>query len=188
MIWLTSDTHFWHKNIIELGKRPYADLDEMHEALIKNWNDRVRPEDTIYVLGDMNFGSFKDFEPIAKRLNGIKVLIRGNHDKLSDGQYRKLGFTVYHELTMKIAGQMCRFSHYPYAPPWYKRLFMGKHKLRYLERRPARIKGEILIHGHSHSPNKVYENSIHVGCEAWSCRPVKINEIESLINKINNNK
>src|SRR5665213_2758323 len=150
MIYFISDLHFGHEAVIKYSKRPFVGLNEMHETLIKNWNSWVKPQDTIYVLGDLALCPFKDFEPIAKRLNGTKILIRGNHDHYSEGQYNRLGFTVYHELKLKIAGQMVRLSHYPYALPWYKRLFAFKSELRYMDRRPPKIEGEWLLHGHSH--------------------------------------
>ena len=54
MIWFTSDLHFNHLNILkyEPKSRPFENVAEMNEALIKNWNDRVKPEDTVFVLGD----------------------------------------------------------------------------------------------------------------------------------------
>lgn len=184
MIWFTSDTHFGHPGILKYTDRPFDTLEEMHEVLIKNWNECVRPEDTIYVLGDLALCSFKEFEPIAKRLNGKKILIQGNHDHYSVGQYAKLGFTVFHELKMKVAGTMVRLSHYPYALPWYKRLFAFKSELRFMDRRPPRIKGEYLMHGHTHTKYQITpDHRVHVGVEAWKLYPVSIREIESLINK-----
>jgi calcineurin-like phosphoesterase family protein len=190
MIWFTSDPHFGHRQILTYSKRPFATLEEMHETLIKNWNECVRPNDTIYVLGDMALCSFKEFEPIAKRLNGIKYLIRGNHDHYSEGQYNKLGFTVLHEVKMKLAGHMVRLSHYPYALPWYKRPFAFKSELRYMERRPPKIEGEWLLHGHSHVKYKKAdkENRIHIGVDAFNFYPVSQREIESLMNKTDRKK
>jgi calcineurin-like phosphoesterase family protein len=153
----------------------------MNQVLIKNWNECVRPNDTIYVVGDMALCSYKEFEPIAKQLNGIKYLIKGNHDHYSIGQYNKLGFTVFEEVKMKLAGKTVRLSHYPYWLPWYKRLFAFKSQLRYPERRPPKIPGEYLIHGHSHAKYKMAGNSIHVGVDANNFYPVSAKEIESWI-------
>jgi calcineurin-like phosphoesterase family protein len=184
MNWFTSDLHFGHAAAIDYCKRPFASLEEMHEALIARWNERVRPEDTVYVLGDMALCRFKDFEPLAKRLNGRKFLIQGNHDHYSVGQYERVGFTVFRELTMKIAGRMCRLSHFPYAYPWYKRLFAFKSELRFMDRRPPRIKGETLLHGHTHTKYKgTNDGRIHVGVDAWNFYPVSQREIESILNK-----
>lgn len=95
-IWVTSDTHFNHKNILtfkdSVGKpvRPFGCVDEMNEVLIDDWNKNVKPTDKIYHLGDVFFGSKDDFSKIWARLNGKKRLIVGNHDDvkyLSQGNF-----------------------------------------------------------------------------------------------------
>lgn len=53
MIYFTADTHFWHENIIRFCNRPFTCAAEMDEALIANWNSRVKGNDIIYILGDM---------------------------------------------------------------------------------------------------------------------------------------
>ena len=73
----TSDHHFGHKRIIELAKRPFTSVDEMDEYMIVRWNDRVKPGDTIYHVGDF---AFTDHDPYLRRLNGQKFLVPGNHD------------------------------------------------------------------------------------------------------------
>src|SRR5687767_6005129 len=77
----TSDTHWGHKNIIKFCSRPYASVEEMDEAMITNWNDRVRPGDTVYHLGDFTFYRREDQQRrIIDSLNGNIKLILGNHD------------------------------------------------------------------------------------------------------------
>lgn len=79
--WFTSDTHFYHTNIIKYCDRPFSDVNEMNEKIIRNWNERVMPNDLVFHLGD--FGLFKrDKRPesVLNRLNGRIYLIRGNHD------------------------------------------------------------------------------------------------------------
>lgn len=78
----TSDTHFGHERIITLSDRPFRDAQHMNEALIQNWNDVVGPEDHVYHLGDVALGSFADSIACVGRLNGIKHLVVGNHDRL----------------------------------------------------------------------------------------------------------
>lgn len=79
-----SDTHFGHDNIIKfVGEngsriRPFDSVEEMDELLVKNWNEIVRPQDRIYHLGDVVMNH--KHMPIMSRLNGKKVLIKGNHD------------------------------------------------------------------------------------------------------------
>ena len=79
MIYFTADTHFGHYNVIRFCDRPFASAEEMDEAMIQNWNDRVTGNDTVYILGDMFFRS-TNAEEILKRLKGKKRLIVGNHD------------------------------------------------------------------------------------------------------------
>lgn len=78
----TSDTHFGHERIITLSNRPFRDVQHMNEMLIKNWNDVVSPTDHVYHLGDVALGSFEESMKCVARLNGIKHLVMGNHDRL----------------------------------------------------------------------------------------------------------
>lgn len=55
MIYFTADTHFGHENVIRFCDRPFSSANEMDEAMIANWNARVRGNDTVYILGDMFF-------------------------------------------------------------------------------------------------------------------------------------
>ena len=76
-----SDTHFGHENIIKLANRPFKNVDEMDNALIKNWNSVVSKDD--YVLFGGDFSWYKDIDinrVIFESLNGHKFLIKGNHD------------------------------------------------------------------------------------------------------------
>lgn len=82
MIYFISDTHFYHRNIITFGKRPFKDEQEMNQILVKNWNDTVTDQDTIYIVGDMfcRVKSKEEIENILKQLKGKKYLVIGNHD------------------------------------------------------------------------------------------------------------
>ena len=63
--------------------RNFNDVSEMNEKLTELWNAVVRPEDTVYDLGDFAFcNQLKDLKSVARRLNGSHVLILGNHDTL----------------------------------------------------------------------------------------------------------
>lgn len=183
MIYFTSDLHFGHDGVIEYCKRPFKDATEMAETLVKRWNERVKPTDTVYVIGDLSLCKFSEFEPYGKQLNGTKFLVKGNHDHYTVSQYNKLGFTVILEAKIAFFGKIFRLSHYPYAMPWYKRPFAYKSELRFMELRPPKIKGEFLIHGHTHMPYKRRDNMIHVGVDAWNFYPVSMKELESLVNK-----
>ena len=99
--WVISDTHFQHENIIKYCSRPYNSTLQMDADLIRRWQNRVKPEDIVYHLGDVGYlkGSQKTFsEPtyiqkVIASLPGRKILIRGNHDK-SPQVMRDVGFAV----------------------------------------------------------------------------------------------
>jgi len=92
-VFLVSDTHFGHAGVCRFTRadgvtklRPWTDPDEMDEAMVKAWNERVKPTDKVYHLGDVVIN--RKALGILHRLNGDKVLIRGNHDIFRDEDYR----------------------------------------------------------------------------------------------------
>ena len=93
-VFLVSDTHFGHAGVCRFTRddgvtklRPWTDPDEMDEEMVKRWNETVRPNDKCYHLGDVVINR-KALKTLA-RLNGDKVLIRGNHDIFRDDEYRE---------------------------------------------------------------------------------------------------
>jgi calcineurin-like phosphoesterase family protein len=116
-VFLTSDTHFGHTGVCRFTRndgvtklRPWDDADEMDEEMVRRWNDTVRPNDKVYHLGDVviNRKALK----IMSRLNGDKVLIRGNHDIFRDDEYRLYfrELRAYHVMNGMI------LSHIPIHP------------------------------------------------------------------------
>ncbi len=82
-IYLTSDTHFFHHNIIKYCNRPFESVEHMNEILIQNWNSVVKQGDIVYHLGDVAMGyQPEEFKKLWPRLNGRKRLIVGNHDDI----------------------------------------------------------------------------------------------------------
>ncbi len=59
-------------------ERPFRDIEEHDELLIRNWNNLVMPADRVYHMGDIVIN--RRFLPVLNRLNGRKKLIKGNHD------------------------------------------------------------------------------------------------------------
>ena len=107
--WLVSDTHFGHAGVCRfMGPdgftklRPWDDPAEMDEFMVKAWNERVRPQDKVYHLGDVVIN--RRCLPTLARLNGDKVLIRGNHDIFRDDEYRRYfrELRAYHVLNGMI--------------------------------------------------------------------------------------
>ncbi|MCQ2538953.1 MAG: metallophosphoesterase [Acetatifactor sp.] len=93
MDYFIADLHFGDGRILSYENRPFADVKEMDEELIRRWNERVTEEDTVYVLGDFSAYDQEKNKEILKRLKGRKVLIMGNHDRHQTAQaWRNAGF------------------------------------------------------------------------------------------------
>lgn len=91
-IWVISDTHFGHENIIKYCNRPFSNVWDMNETMIHNWNTVVKQEDIVYHLGDVGMGGkAADLHDILKRLHGRKRLLLGNHDN-GESPVLKLNF------------------------------------------------------------------------------------------------
>lgn len=81
MIFFTSDTHFGHKGIIPMCRQRYENnVEKMDHALVQAWNFAVKPEDTVYHLGDLSFTGLERTVANVGQLNGKIKLIPGNHD------------------------------------------------------------------------------------------------------------
>ena len=108
-IWFTADPHFEHDPIRVFCKRPFPDLATMHAKIIENWNSVVGKKDLVYILGDW---AYKNHGKYVMALRGKKVLITGNHDDMSEVQYRN--FTQVTPLKdIKIFGTKISLCHYP---------------------------------------------------------------------------
>lgn len=80
-LFFTSDTHFYHKNIIKYSKRPFADINEMNRTMIENINSKVPQDAILYHFGDFGFGSEEDMMKILEQIHCKILFIDGNHDK-----------------------------------------------------------------------------------------------------------
>ena len=195
MIYFSSDHHFWHANVIKYCDRPYASVQVMNEDLVTKWNETVKPEDTVYYLGDFSM-AFRAVELYSHRLNGTKYLVPGNHDfchsynkksRNSENRdkwikkYEDHGWIVLPEqTTLEIPGvatvNMC---HHPIAgdsndfPP-------GDHHDKYAKWRPLND-GRWLLCGHVHERWKIRDKMINVGVDVWDFKPVSIEEIKKVI-------
>ena len=99
-IWVISDTHFGHSNILKFKAddgspvRDFHSVEEMDEVMVQNWNSVVKQGDKVYHLGDVFFGSKDNFKTLWPRLNGSKRLVVGNHDDVkflaSGGFFQKV--------------------------------------------------------------------------------------------------
>lgn len=164
-IFLISDTHFLHTNIIEKfdPPRPFHNIHEHDEALIENWNKVVKSGDKVYHLGDVFMGNPLMFKNLWPRLNGRKTLIVGNHDNikwLSAG-----GFFSNIHMWRKLSEHGLVLSHVPLHPTT-----LGE----------ARRTGKqyLNVHGHTHfngSPEGPYKS---VCVEKINYTPIHIEDIK----------
>lgn len=109
-----SDLHIGHENILRFDNRPFANVNEMNNKLIENWNARVRSDDTVYILGDFIWAKESEWPSIVGSLAGNKVLIRGNHDPR---QFSRTVRNMFQDITnlkeIKDDGKHVVMCHYP---------------------------------------------------------------------------
>lgn len=160
---LISDTHFGHSNILTFKRddgtplRPFSSVEEMDEVMINNWNSVVGKKDKVYHLGDLLFSNRK-LQEVMPRLNGTKVLIKGNHDNLKLSQYAQFFKDVraYHVLDKMV------LSHIPIH-------------LNSLERWRANL------HGHLHSNLINDKRYINLSVEQINYTPIDFEEIRERV-------
>ena len=175
MNYYISDTHFGHYNIIKHCHRPFKTAEEMDNAMIKNWNDTVSQNDTVYILGDIAFSKTDPMEYL-KQLNGKKIVVVGNHDyDISKNRKKyiesKTLYGIYDYLEIKdfVNNQPYKIvmSHYPMVE-WN-----------------GFFRGSIHLYGHIHNneQNNAYrvmsmiENAFNVGADVLGFRPRTLAEI-----------
>lgn len=177
-IWLISDTHFNHTNILKftdsrtglLVRPEFRDVTEMNETMIERWNSRVKPGDKVYHLGDVFFGDKEWFKRHWPRLNGSKRLIVGNHDDipfLSSG-----GFFAKVQMWRQFTEFDLLLSHVPL------------HEMSSSRGRPDAAKRMVNVHGHIHqnpSPPGLYMN---MSVEAINYTPQHIEDVADTARKM----
>ena len=94
-VFFIADIHFGDDRIRRYENRPFSAVSIMDESLISNWNNAVKADDTVYVLGD--FGAETYESTVLRKLNGKKYLIKGNHDMNSNEYYRNAGFSEVYD-------------------------------------------------------------------------------------------
>ena len=174
---VTSDCHWGHENIIKYCGRPFKNGEHMHKTLIRNWNERVKPEDTVYHLGDWCFkggqeGSKTKAQIWEDKLNGKVIHVIGNHD-LNNSVKGILTHAVF-----EFGGKVILAQHIPPT--------MALEVPEYVD---------FVLAGHVHEMYKYkmledYRNEripipiINVGVDQWNFRPVKMQEIIKFYDKI----
>lgn len=177
-LFITSDTHFGHANIIKYCNRPFKDVDEMDNRLIKNWNERVKKYDQVIHLGDFCFknsiggkpgeGTTNNFWHYYSKLNGYITLVKGNHDR-NNGTNTKIT-----SLIISFGNNDYFMTHRPPQHPLEMPEFI-----------------DICLCGHVHEKwlYKWLDNKllINMSVDVHGYYPVKMREVERLISKIRKN-
>jgi len=171
-IFFTSDTHFFHTNIIKYCNRPFENAEEMNEVIIRNWNSVVNYNDVVYHLGDFILGitdKVKVAKSMRERLNGDIHFIMGNHDPKAwrtnpEDRPRFLSLKDYDEIT--VDGQPIVLFHYGMRT-WH-------HDLR----------GTWQLYGHSHGGLPPYGKSMDVGVDSNNFTPIAFEDLKVMMDKL----
>jgi len=197
MIYLASDNHWWHGNVIGFCNRPFTSVEYMNEKMVEKWNLVVKPEDTVYYLGDFSL-AIRPVETITPRLNGIKKIVPGNHDWIfpnhkkfkKDPQkwtnfYQDAGWEIlpiHYELNIDGLANF-NLCHFPYENDMAHMLRDGKVVPDKYAQWRLKDTGRWLIHGHVHQHGRVKGRMINVGVDAWAGFPVSIDQIAEIVAK-----
>lgn len=167
-VFLISDTHFNHRNVIAYENRPWPTIEEMDAAIIEKWNTIVKPEDRVYHLGDVSMN--RNGLLLAARLNGRKILIKGNHDNQKLKDY----LPIFDDIRATHLLNNFILSHVPIHPD-QKYRFSGN------------------IHGHLHSKSVLLPNGsidpwyISVSAEHTNYVPITFEEVQKRFQERNKN-
>ena len=166
-----SDTHFNHTNILkyEAPSRPFETVEDMNAELVRRWNAKVSPDDSVYILGDFCFDVKGVFvNDLLRSLNGHKYLIRGNHDLFtrSSNFDPSLIEWIKDYCEAKIDGHFVCMFHYPIAV-WNRKHY-----------------GAIHLYGHVHTPKgdsveacARLVNAYNVGADVNNLEPMTLSEL-----------
>lgn len=163
-VWLWSDLHFGHKNIIDFSERPFESVEQMDEYLVANHNDYVKENDISIWVGDVAFLRDELANELLDQCNGYKILIVGNHD-FRKKKLKSLNFDEIHLIQHYIIdGVDLVLTHYPMD---------------------NLMEPYINVHGHLHAypPNNRYQQSlqhINVNCEFHNYRPMNLKELMTI--------
>lgn len=166
LYYFTSDLHFDHTNIMNHCERPFETVEDMNEALIYYYNKVVAKGDVVVIAGDLTLNTNAKLveEKFLSRLNGNKILLKGNHDYwLKQKRY------LYHK---KVQGYHLAVGHYP------MRTWQGQRK------------GGFNLHGHSHGNLRPFYNQLDIGVDVaykyfGEYRPFSLTEVIEIIHKNN---
>lgn len=174
-IWLTSDWHFNHDREFVWGARGFHNVQEMNEAIVARHNSKVRPGDTVYVLGDCALGGGEPHileanKKLIESLNGNIHIVRGNHDTdrrvtMYESCKNVVSPILYADM-LHYKGYHFYLSHFP--------TMTGNLEKESLKQCTCNL------FGHTHQITNFYMDMpflYHVGCDSQNCYPVLLDDI-----------
>lgn len=162
-VYFSSDTHFFHKNILEYCPgRGFTDLDAMNKAIIAAHNSRVGPGDTYIHIGDFAMGQSSQWASILPQMNGTKLLVRGNHDG-THSKMQSIGFNTTCD-SLRLVGT-------PHGSIWCEHVPHLKHDCDY------HLCGHVHQRWETHKPR-----IINVGVDVNGLMPKTLSELVSKLN------
>ena len=167
-LWFTSDLHWQHANILDYCDRPFKSIREHDDALIRNWNACVKPNDEVYVLGDVSWASAGYTVGLLKQLKGRLKLIVGNHDHklLKDQRFLDCFEWVKDYYELKVGKRSYVLFHCPissWAGMWHGN-------------------APIHLYGHTHQKQARTDKKrmVNVGVYVWNMCPVHIDQVNDV--------
>lgn len=163
-VYIWSDLHLRHKNILQYENRPFSSVEEMERTLLSNWRKTVASNDTLINLGDVWFGPKEECSKIIHNLPGKKILILGNHDRAHSLQWwRDVGFDEV----------------YPY-PILYDEFYLLSHEPLYINSSMPYAN----VYGHIHNRSFDDIQSMNVSVEKLGYSPISWEEVKTRIKRV----
>lgn len=175
MEYVISDLHFNSENIIKYCNRPFNNAEDAVNQMITNWNNVVRPEDTVYVLGDFIMGQPEQVPGILTKLNGHIVLVRGNHDtkrKLAIYAQYPEKIEVHDIFYKEFGGLWMVMCHFPMTDDGFLDMVVQDNS------------EVVVLHGHVHDKNPFFNEKNHVfnvSADVVNFTPVPLSRIHGMV-------
>ena len=171
-VFFTSDTHFFHENVMRYSNRPFESVEEMNEAIISNWNKVVPRDGIVFHLGDFSFGGERQWNEMLDRLKGEIHLIVGNHDiQMLKNPVTERFAEVEFQKIIQVGSEKILLNHYPFL------CFSGE------------ARGQWQLFGHVHGGEKeldrerlnhLFSTQYDVGVDANAFTPVSFDQIKAV--------
>ncbi len=152
-IFFTADMHLGHSNILKYTNRQYSNIYDMDRGIIDNFNSIVGKKDLTYILGDFAWHNHVKY---LNELNGKKILVKGDHDKMSQDVLQQFTRVYDFGANLQIDGQRLTLCHWPMKS--WRKSFNGR---------------SWHFYGHVHGRMPEYPDvySSDVGVDVWACFP-----------------